>query len=156
MLIKEAGQDVHRDVGTGESGFHILVRGTCRRITWISLRIRLIEERSPRGGRAMTQSHHSHRRLILLSAEAWAAAQELSEGTGSSPSQFIEIMLFDLRDTIADATPAEDLPVGAFPIRSCVFVAGAARTLSADDDHPATPPGGTRRHVGCWNMDFCR
>jgi hypothetical protein len=24
MLIKEAGQDVHRDVGTGESGFHIL------------------------------------------------------------------------------------------------------------------------------------
>ena len=64
----------------------------------------------------MTQSHRGHRRLILLSAEAWAAAQELAEGTGSSPSQFIEIMLFDFRDTIADATPAEDLPVGVIPI----------------------------------------
>ena len=65
----------------------------------------------------MTQSHRSHRRLILLSADAWAAAQELAEGTGSSPSQFVEIMLFDLREhMIADATPVEDLPVGVIPI----------------------------------------
>jgi hypothetical protein len=36
--------------------------------------------------------------VVLLSAKAWAAAEELAELTGARPGQFIEAMLLDLRE----------------------------------------------------------
>jgi hypothetical protein len=64
----------------------------------------------------MSQPRHVPPHLVLLSAGAWAAAEELAELTGSRPGKFIEAMLLDLRERMAEAEPHEDLPAGVIPI----------------------------------------
>lgn len=65
----------------------------------------------------MAQPHSTLRRMVLLSAEASSAAEELAEVTGSSPREFIEAMLLDLRERmVAEAEAEESPPAGVIPI----------------------------------------
>jgi hypothetical protein len=46
----------------------------------------------------MSRAYRTPPRVLVLEAEARAAAEELAEAAGVTPSAFIEMMLLDLRD----------------------------------------------------------
>lgn len=46
----------------------------------------------------MSSAYRVRPHVLVLAAEAWAAAEELAEAAGVTPSAFIEIMLRDLYD----------------------------------------------------------
>ena len=63
----------------------------------------------------MGQPKHIH--VVVLNAEAWAAAEELTELAGlRAPGELIETMLLDLRESTADTDPREELPANVIPI----------------------------------------
>jgi hypothetical protein len=63
------------------------------------------------------RSHYDGRRVVLVSAAAWAAAEELAKLTGSDPGEFIEAILLDTRERMAtEAEPHEELPEGVIAI----------------------------------------
>lgn len=46
----------------------------------------------------MSSAYRVRPHVLVLAAETWAAAEELAEAAGVTPSAFIEIMLRDLYD----------------------------------------------------------
>jgi hypothetical protein len=55
----------------------------------------------------MSSAYRVRPHVLVLAAEAWAAAEELAEAAGVTPSAFIEIMLRDLYDR-AESQPESE------------------------------------------------
>jgi hypothetical protein len=55
----------------------------------------------------MSSTYRVRPQVLVLEAEAWAAAEELAEAAGVTPSAFIEIMLLDLHDR-AESQPESE------------------------------------------------
>jgi hypothetical protein len=59
----------------------------------------------------MPRAYRARPRIVLLSSEAWTAAEGLAEAAGVTPIELIEIMLLDLRDHHAGGlTGSEPVP----------------------------------------------
>ena len=55
------------------------------------------------------------RRIVLLNPEAWAAAEELAEAAGVTPTALIEFLLLDYRDCL-EPEPEPASQRGVIPI----------------------------------------
>lgn len=57
----------------------------------------------------MSGAYRVRPRVLVLAAEAWAAAEKLAEPAGVTPSAFIEIMLRDLYDLVESQPESEQV-----------------------------------------------
>jgi hypothetical protein len=57
----------------------------------------------------MASEYRVRPQVLVLEAEAWAAAEELAEAAGVTPSAFIEMMLRDLHDRTESQPESEQV-----------------------------------------------
>lgn len=65
----------------------------------------------------MPSAYRSRPRILLLKAKAWAAAEELAEAAGVTPSAFVEFMLLDCWERAeTEPEPEPEGQPGVIPI----------------------------------------